>query len=68
MAESLPRPSVQKKRMTGGTIFKFSWTLPENITSSAKSNKFAYCKLCLSHFNITRGGINHIKRSSTEYR
>ena len=63
MAESLLGPSVQKKRMTsGGTIFKFSWTLPENITSSAKSNKFAYCKLCLSHFNITHGGINHIKR------
>ena len=27
-------PSVEKKRKTsGGTRFKFSWTLPENITS-----------------------------------
>ena len=36
MAESLPGPSVEKKRMTsGGTRFKFSWTLPENITTTS---------------------------------
>ena len=36
MAESLPGPSVKKKRKTScGTIFKFSWT-----PSSAKNNKF----------------------------
>ena len=57
--QSLPGPSVEKKRKTSGdTRFKFSWNLPENIMSSAKSNKFAYCKLCLSHFSITHGGIN----------
>ena len=62
MAESLPGPSMEKKRKTSGsTIFRFSWTLPENITSSAKSNKFVYCKLCLNHFSITHGGINDIK-------
>ena len=58
MAESLPGPSVEKKRKSsGGTRFKFNWTLP--VQKSIKL--IAYCKLCLSHFNISRGGINHIK-------
>ena len=39
MAESLPGPSVEKKRKTSGARFKFSWTFPENSTSSAKSYK-----------------------------
>ena len=39
MAESLPGPSRNKRKSSGGTIFKFSWTLPENITSSVKSYK-----------------------------
>ena len=58
MAESLPGPSVEKKRRTSGGT---RWTLPDKITSSAKSNKFAYCKLCPS---ITHCGINDIKHHS----
>ena len=44
MAEPLPGPSVETKRNTsGGTRFKCSWTLPENITTSEKSNNFVNC-------------------------
>ena len=59
---SLSGPSVEKKSKTsGGTRFKSGWTLPENITSSAKSNKFAYCKLCLrGHVKTIFGKINVI--------
>ena len=57
-----PGHSVEKKRKTsGGPIIKFSWTYWESITSNAKSNKSAYCKFYLSHFNITHGGINDMK-------
>ena len=52
MAESLPGQCGEKRKANGGTKFTFSWNLPENITSSAKSNKFGYCKLYLSQLNI----------------
>ena len=51
MAESLPGPSVEKKRKTSGcTTLKFSWTLPENITSSAKRTHPPSKKKVVRHF------------------
>ena len=38
--------------------FKTSWKLPPYVTQSTKGAKYAYCKLCSSHFSVSHGGYN----------
>ena len=54
-------PSKKKKKVTA-CKFKSSWSLPPQITTSLKENTFAYCRLCYSHFSVSHGGLNNIKR------
>ena len=60
-------PPAKKKAKTvtqssSHAKFKPSWKLPLYITSSSKGNKYAYCKLCSSHFTVSHGGFNDLKR------
>ena len=50
----------QRSKPTGK--FRTSWKLPERITASKRGNTYAYCKLCVSDFNIAHSGLNDIKR------
>ena len=58
---------VRKKRkiVTGGGKFKSSWELPPYIAESRKGEKFAFCKLCSSHFSVSHGGFNDVTRHTT---
>ena len=58
-SESNPVP---KKRRISVCKFKHSWSLPAHISPSSKGASFAYCRLCSSHFSISHGGFNDIKR------
>ena len=51
-----------KKRSKPTGKLRTSWKLPEHITASKRGDTYAYCKLCLSDFNIAHGGLNDIKR------
>ena len=61
-------PPVTKKRRTPVSKkvsvckFKRSWSLPQHITFSSKGDSFAYCRLCSSHFSVSHGGFNDVKR------
>ena len=61
-------PPVTKKRRTSISKkvsvckFKRSWSLPQHITFSSKGDSFAYCRLCSSHFSVSHGGFNDVKR------
>ena len=59
------QPPVKKGKSVvkgGSGRFKSSWNLPQQIMASSKGSKFAYCKCCSSHFCISHGGKNDIKR------
>ena len=50
-------PSQSKKARIDGQSkgtgrFKKSWNLPKFITASTKGNRFAYCKLLVSHCGL----------------
>ena len=51
-----------RKRFKLTGKFKTSWKLPEHITASKRGNTCAYCKLCVSNFNIAHSEFNDIKR------
>ena len=57
---------VRKKRksamVTGGGKFRSGWELPPYIAESTKGEKFAFCKLCSSHFIVSHGGFNDVTR------
>ena len=53
-------PASKKRKPSG--MFKTTWKLPKFITCSDKGNRFAFCKLCSSHFGVSHGGINDVKR------
>ena len=42
--------------------FKTSWKLPPYVTQSTRGDKYAYCKLCSSHFSVSHGGYNDVTR------
>ena len=52
--------SGSQRKPTGR--FRTWWKLPEHIISSKRGNTFANCKLCVSDFSITHGGLNDIKQ------
>ena len=57
-----PGSPVRKKTklVAGGGMFRSSWDLPPYIAESTKGEKFAFCKLCNSHFSVSHGGFNDI--------
>ena len=60
-------PVTKKRRMSVSKKvsvckFKRSWSLPQHITFSSKGDSFAYCRLCSSHFSVSHGGFNNVKR------
>ena len=55
-------PPVPKKRKSITGKFKHSWNLPPYICESSKGSMFAYCQLCSSHFTVSHGGLNDVKR------
>lgn len=56
------RVKLDRKRSKLPTVkFRTSWKLPKHITASKRGNTYAYCKLCVSDFNIAHGGLNDIK-------
>ena len=61
-----PESPVTKKRrtsaVTGGGKFRWTWELPPYIAESTKGEKFAFCKLCNSHFSVSHGGFHDITR------
>jgi hypothetical protein len=48
--------------------FKRSWSLSPHISSwtSLKGNMYAYCQLRMSHFTVSHGGLNDVKRHVSE--
>ena len=52
-------PASKKRKPSG--MFKTTWKLPKFITCSDKGNRFAFCKLCSSHFGVSHGGINDVR-------
>ncbi len=59
-----PSTSTSRTSTGSGTAtgrFKKSWNL-QFIEASAKTNKFAYCKLCHREFSVAHGGYNDAKR------
>ena len=62
MMEGSSSSSAAKKKCQPTGKFKSSWKLPEGITASSKGDRYAYCKLCSSHFGVAHGGLNDLSR------
>ena len=58
----VPSAPKKSKRSKVSGKFKYTWKLPKFITYSNKGNTFVHCKLCTSHFSVSHGGINDVKR------
>ena len=54
-------PTAKRKCLNGGR-FRPSWKLPDGIVASTKGERYAYCKLCMSHFSLLHGGLNDVSR------
>lgn len=42
---------------SGTGKFRSTWHLSSHITASTKKSRYAYCKLCNSHFTDSHGGL-----------
>ena len=51
------KDALSSHRHSGTGKFRSTWHLSSHITASTKKSRYAYCKLCNSHFTVSHGGL-----------